>query len=95
MKIGKQDMRYLYEAICTASDQHLAVWREDSTFWMALFAKFYGTVQLAGVALHLIAGPLSCAPEKIKSCAWWQQALMLLPARTAAVSSLQALLNVL
>jgi len=50
---------------------------------------------LAGVALHLITGPLSCAPEKIKSCPWWQQALMLLPADAAAVSSLQALLNVL
>lgn len=44
MKTGEQDMRYLYEAICTASDQHLAIWREDSTFWVALFAEFDGTV---------------------------------------------------
>ena len=44
MKTGKKDMRYLYEAICTASDQHLAIWREDSTFWVALFAKLDGTV---------------------------------------------------
>ena len=95
MKTGKQDIGYLYETICTASDQHLAIWREDSTFWVALFAKLDGAVYLAGIALHLITGPLSCAPEKIKSCAWWQQALMLLPAHTPAASSLQAVLNVL
>ena len=44
MKTGKQDIGYLYETICTASDQHLAIWGEDSTLWVALFAKLDGTV---------------------------------------------------
>ncbi len=44
MKTAEQDLRYLYETICTASDQHLAIWRENSTFWVALFAKLDGTV---------------------------------------------------
>lgn len=72
-------MRHLYEAICAAGDQHLAIRGEDSTLRVALLAKLDGAVQLAGVSLHLIPSALSCAAEQVKSCAWRQQPLMLLP----------------
>ena len=89
-KASKKDsgqQTYLYEPICRAGHQQLAVRGEPGNLCMALLAELDGAVHCCGESLHLIPLTLRLTPEQVKCGAWREDSLILLPAKPHSVST--------